>query len=487
MPLADLADPGYAPDPKDAARLIAGLASDSRDVRPGFLFAALPGAQRQGLDFVEDALARGASALLVPDAAPPPPAPALRAPNPRAAFARMNARFHARQPETAVAVTGTNGKTSVVSFVRHIWRQLGLRAASLGTLGLETAHHRLCRGLTTPAPETLHRLLALLARRGISHVALEASSHGLAQSRLDGVRLKAAAFTLLGRDHLDYHRTPEEYLNAKLRLGSELLPEGGTLVVERAAPGASAAARAAKAAKRRIFTIGNKPADNIQIRQIKDAPKGQRLKIACQGRDFAFTLPLIGRFQASNALIAAGLALAAGAPPRKVFAALEALPPVPGRLEEAGRLFAPDSAARIYIDYAHSPDALRSALQALRPLTSGRLWLVFGCGGDRDHSKRAAMGALAAELADRVIVTDDNPRFEDAAKIRAGILAACPGAREIPERADAIAEAILRLAPGDALIIAGKGHEEGQERAGVVSAFSDRECVRALLGRERRK
>ena len=462
---------------------IAGVGADSRTVAPGFLFAALPGAKTDGRAFIKDAIARGAVAVLAPLEGQPfsPEADAvrLRAANPRRAYALLAARFFARQPATVVAVTGTNGKTSTVHFLRQIWTQLGLRAASIGTLGVVGAGGETLRagGLTTPDPAELHRALKDLAEAGIENLALEASSHGLDQYRLDGVRLKAAAFTNLTRDHLDYHRDMAAYLAAKRRLFAELLPEAAVAVVHLGAPGADEILDACRARRLKIVTYGGGGAD-VALRASSPTPGGQRLDLSLFGTQRAVEFPLVGGFQAENAVAALALALACGAIEARAADALGRLASVPGRLEKAGAL---RSGAAVYVDYAHTPDALANVLAALRPHARGKLALVFGCGGERDPGKRSEMGRIAVRLADAVIVTDDNPRGEDAAAIRRAILAACPGAAEIADRREAIRAAVARLKAGDVLVLAGKGHERVQIVGTESRPFDDAAEARAAL------
>jgi UDP-N-acetylmuramoyl-L-alanyl-D-glutamate--2,6-diaminopimelate ligase len=477
MKLQLLLPPGTAAPASCGDVEIAGLTADSRMVQPGWLFAALGGTQHDGARFIPDALAKGAAALLVKatvQVTAPPKVAVVRADEPRHALALMAARLFAPQPATAVAVTGTSGKTSVAEFTRQIFAACGRQAASLGTLGVMKPAGSIYGALTTPDPVLLHRTLAELAAEGVTHLALEASSHGLDQHRLDGVRLAAAAFTNIGRDHLDYHPTPEAYLAAKLRLFSEVLPPEGVAVVN--ADSDVAGQVIAAAGKRRILTVG-RAGKTLQL--IELAPDGfaQRLRVAHEGRTHDLRLPLLGAYQASNALVAAGLAIAAGEASDRVCPALEKLQGVKGRLEIAGRV----RGALIVIDYAHKPDALAAALTALRPFAPGKLHCVFGCGGDRDRGKRPIMGRIASSLASSVIVTDDNPRSERPEAIRAEILAGAPGAREIPDRQDAIHAGIRLLGAGDVLLIAGKGHETGQMVGSTVIPFSDHDAVRVIL------
>ncbi len=459
---------------------ISGLTADSRSVEPGFLFAALKGAATDGVRFSRNAVEAGATAILcASDAVDEVRAQVggnvsiLTSDEPRRAFALMAARFHGDQPKTMVAVTGTSGKTSVAHFVRQIFHAAGHSAASLGTLGTVTDAGLVYGGLTTPDPVSLHKELARLSAEKITHAALEASSHGLDQHRLDGVRLVAAGFTNLGRDHMDYHPTVEDYLAAKLRLFEDLLPAGGTVVVD---PGEEYADRVLAIAERRnlpVITVGETGKD-LKLRSLSPTSGGQVLTIETPRGEYTVTLPLIGRFQVSNALIATGLTIAAGEEVGKALRALEDLKGAPGRLEFAGRTA---TGGTVYIDYAHKPDALENALAALRPFAEGRLAVVIGAGGDRDPGKRELMGRAAQEKADLVIVTDDNPRTEDPAKIRQAVLAGAPDAKEIADRMEAIREGVRSLEAGDILCVAGKGHETGQIVGNTVLPFSDHEAV----------
>lgn len=462
---------------------IAGLTADSRAVRPGFLFAAIPGTKTDGRRFIADAVAHGAVAILTDepgDAAHRFPAvTVIRDPDPRRRLALMAARFHAPQPRVIAAVTGTSGKTSVADFTRQIWTLLGEKAASIGTLGVIAPDFSRYGSHTTPDPVSLHRDLAKLARLGVEHVALEASSHGLDQHRLDGLELSAAAFTNLSHDHLDYHPDKDGYLEAKLRLFRELLPETGVAVLN---ADSEVFERVAASCRQRVVTYGMAADSRIRLLSRRPLPDGQELDLDLAGCRGQVKLPLIGGFQAENAMAAAGLAIACGAAPERVLAVLPRLRGVPGRLELAATH---PNGAPIYVDYAHKPDALEQVLRALRPHTEGRLVVVFGCGGDRDPGKRPVMGEIAARLADQAIVTDDNPRGEEPGAIRAAILAACPGAREIGDREGAIETAISGLAPCDLLVIAGKGHETGQIVGDRVHPFDDaevaRECARRVV------
>jgi UDP-N-acetylmuramoyl-L-alanyl-D-glutamate--2,6-diaminopimelate ligase len=459
---------------------IIGLTADSRDVRPGFLFAALHGSRVDGKSFLDDALARGAAAVLAAaDGAPGPLAvPVVADPNPRRRLALMAARFYAPQPKTVAAVTGTNGKTSVASFTRQLWTAQGMKAASLGTIGLVAPGIARAGVFTTHDPVALHRDLRNLARAGVDHLALEASSHGLAQYRLDGVELAAAAFTNLTRDHLDYHGDMASYFAAKKRLFAELLPPGGVAVVNGDIPEARALIALSNSRGHKLVTFGASPEAALRLLSVRPTETGLAVEIALQGNRRALALPLLGGFQAMNALAALGLALATGAKLDAALDALERLQGAPGRMEI---MATHPAGATVIVDYAHTPDALESALKALRPHAKGRLVLVFGCGGDRDAGKRPLMGAIAEHLADIAIVADDNPRSEDAALIRRAILAACPKGREIGDRHAAIREGVKLLRAGDLLLIAGKGHESGQIVNGKTLLFSDRDEARAAV------
>ncbi|MFP4004662.1 MAG: UDP-N-acetylmuramoyl-L-alanyl-D-glutamate--2,6-diaminopimelate ligase [Alphaproteobacteria bacterium] len=481
MRLEDLMTEGIAPAPGQApdmlAREIEGLTPDSRHVREGWLFAAIPGTQADGARFIPDALEAGASAILTAEGVSLPRksyAAHLTCANPRRALALMADRFFAAQPETVVAVTGTNGKTSVAGFVRQLWEALGIPAASLGTLGVIASGDAQPLPHTTPDAVVLHSLLAGLKARGFEHLALEASSHGLEQHRLDGVRVAAAAFTNLSRDHLDYHADEAAYLAAKLRLFTEVMAADGTAVLNADTDVFGPVAEAARARGLTVMDVG-RTGTALRLAAQEPSVDGQRLSVETGGKAYEIRLPLVGAFQASNALLAAGLVIATGAEARDVLPCLEGLRGAPGRMEQVART---GNGASVVVDYAHTPDALKTVLEALRPHVRGQLAVVFGCGGDRDRGKRPEMGRVAAQLADRVIVTDDNPRTEDPAAIRREIMSACPGAREIGGRAAAIEEAITTLKEGDILVVAGKGHETGQIVGGTVHPFSDADAVR---------
>jgi UDP-N-acetylmuramoyl-L-alanyl-D-glutamate--2,6-diaminopimelate ligase len=481
MKLRDICSKDVSIDPQAQAVEITGLSTDSRTVKPGDLFFALAGTKTDGARFIEPAIIAGAVAI-AGDHLPPGGCrvPFVTTANPRRALTLAAGKFYARQPETIAAVTGTSGKTSVAAFTRQIWLRLGHAAASIGTIGLVSPKRSLYGSLTTPDPIELHAQLDELAREGVTHLALEASSHGLDQYRLDGVRISAGAFTNLSRDHMDYHPDVAHYLAAKLRLFRELIPEGGAAVISADHECSQQVIDAASERKLRLITVGQKGEGTGEgIRVVASGIDGfaQQLELDHLGRKHCIRLPLVGEFQIENAVVAAGLAIATGGEPGEVFAALEHLEGAKGRLERVGER----NGAPIFVDYAHKPDALAKALQALRPYATGKLVVLFGAGGDRDPGKRPLMGAIAAENADSVIVTDDNPRNENPAQIRAAILAAAKGAREIGDRGQAIREAIKDLQSGDVLLIAGKGHETGQIIGDRVLPFSDHDAVAAAL------
>ncbi len=464
-----------------AGREVKGVSSDSRAVTPDMVFFAVPGTNADGLVFAPQAVQRGAVAIVAErdPTSPLGPAAFIKTADVRSALACAAARIYPRQPETIVAITGTSGKTSVAAFVRQIWAALGANAASLGTLGVVAPSKSVAGSLTTPDPVTLHKTLDGLAQSGVTHLALEASSHGIVQRRLDGVRLMAAGFTNLSRDHLDYHADFEDYLCAKLRLFDRLLDPGKVAVVDADSDVAERVVAACEKRSLRVFSTGWK---GTTLRLLEAVPEDftTRLRVTYEGQSFSVRLPLAGAFQTSNALVAAGLCIATGSPAKAVFAALEGLEGAPGRLELIGRR----NGAPVFVDYAHKPDALDKALKALRPFVLGKLIVVFGCGGDRDAGKRPVMGEIAARLADRVIVTDDNPRSEDPALIRTAILQGARGfdnVDEIGDRASAIWRAVAMLEPDDGLLIAGKGHETGQTIGTTTLPFSDSDCVRAVL------
>jgi UDP-N-acetylmuramoyl-L-alanyl-D-glutamate--2,6-diaminopimelate ligase len=480
MTLAELMGPEARLPASWGAVPILGLTADSRAVKPGFLFAALPGTRTNGAKFIADALARGAAAILIPQGGMPERAttPVLEDADPRRRLALIASRFFAAQPETVVAVTGTNGKTSVASFVRQLWEVQGLSSASLGTIGVVSSKGTQKLNHTTPDPIELHSILAELAKYGVTHLALEASSHGLEQRRLDGVQLAAAAFTNITRDHLDYHASFEDYFEVKLRLFGELLRPGAPAVVDVDSEGGMRVAEIAKSRGHKLISVGA-AGETLSLVSAERDGFAQRLRILHNGKTYDVTLPLVGDFQAANALVATGLVIATGGDPSRVIPALANLRGAKGRLDLAGTT---KTGAPIFVDYAHTPDALAKALAALRPYVNSRLVVVFGCGGDRDKGKRPEMGAAAATNADSVIVTDDNPRSEDPAAIRHAILAAAPNAVEIRDRTTAINQAIRGLNVGDVLLIAGKGHETGQIVGDKIIPFSDHAAVAAALG-----
>ena len=467
---------------------ITGLAVDSRAVQPGFLFAALPGVKLHGASFAAQVIAAGASAILTDakgaaliDTLPDNVALVV-AEEPRAALTMAAALWFGRQPATMVAVTGTNGKTSVATFTRQIWAGLGHAAINIGTTGVEgawaapSAH-------TTPDPITLHRMLSDAAAAGVTHAAMEASSHGLDQFRMDGVRLRAGGFTNFTQDHLDYHGTFEAYFAAKAGLFDRVLPPEASAVINMNDAKGPELVRRATEAGQRVITVGSDPTCDLSIAAQRFDATGQEVRYVWQGSPYQVRLNLIGGFQAENVALAAGLVIGAGESPRDVFRVLPGLSGVRGRMQLAATR---SNGAGVYVDYAHTPDALATALRALRPHVMGRLVVVFGAGGDRDRTKRPLMGAAADAHADVVFVTDDNPRSEDPASIRAAILAACPEATEVGDRAEAILRGVDALLPGDALLIAGKGHETGQVIKGDIFPFDDVEqasiAVAALDG-----
>ncbi|PWJ13280.1 UDP-N-acetylmuramoyl-L-alanyl-D-glutamate--2,6-diaminopimelate ligase [Jannaschia seohaensis] len=465
---------------------VSGLAVDNRLVRPGDLFAALPGTNVHGARFAADALARGAVAVLTDRAGAamlPEGTPMVVVEEPRAALAFAAALMAGRQPETMVAVTGTNGKTSVASFTRQIWEALGLQAANLGTTGVEGAFHAPALH-TTPEPITLHALLAEMAEHGVTHAAMEASSHGLDQRRLEAVRLAAAGFTNLTQDHLDYHGTMEAYFEAKAGLFDRLLPGEGVAVVNIDDPYGLELAARCEGRGQEVIGVGRAEQARLRLTGQRFDATGQEVLFRWQGAASSARLGLIGGFQAANALLAAGLVIGAGEEPEAVFAALPKLMGVRGRMQLAATR---DSGAAVFVDYAHTPDAVATALRALRPHVMGRIVAIVGAGGDRDRGKRPLMGAAAQEHADAVIVTDDNPRSEDPAAIRAAVLAGAPEAVEVGDRAEAILRGVDMLEAGDALLVMGKGHETGQTVGDMVLPFDDVEqasiSVAALEGR----
>jgi UDP-N-acetylmuramoyl-L-alanyl-D-glutamate--2,6-diaminopimelate ligase len=467
---------------------IAGLTADSRQVRPGFLFVALAGTQTDGRRFAGKAVAQGAVAILTDDPAALTLDDTARAriaivadPNPQRLLALAAARFYPARPKTIAAVTGTNGKTSVAHFTREIWQALGHKSASLGTLGIVADGERSPGALTTPDPVALHRTLSELAGRGVDHAAIEASSHGLAQFRLDGVAVAAAAFTNLTRDHLDYHGDMAAYRAAKERLFTTLLSPDGTAALN--ADSAEFAPLSVLARKRgqRVIAYGSAAGADLRLLKRVARRDGQHASLMLLGKRHEVELKLIGDFQAMNVLAALGLVLATGSELGAAIATLPELSTVPGRMQLVGEI----NRAAVFVDYAHTPDALATVLAAARPHTEGRLVVVFGAGGDRDRGKRPLMGAAATARADLVYVTDDNPRGEAPAEIRRAILAAAPGAIEIGDRREAIGAAVAALAPGDVLVVAGKGHETGQIVGRETLPFDDAVVAREAIARQR--
>ena len=468
MKLRDLAD---VPSDSD----VTGFALDHRKVVPGSVFGAFKGAVFNGEDYIGQAVDRGAVAVVARPEAPAADVPLLADPEPRRLFAELAAKFYAPFPETVVAVTGTNGKTSTVEMTRQIWRMSGHRSASIGTLGVTTSDDQVSTGLTTPDIVTFLNNMAGLKKMGISHVAYEASSHGLDQHRCEGVPLAAAAFTNFSRDHLDYHETMDAYFQAKMKLFEELLPEGKPAVIWTDDPRSDQVIGIARSRGHQVMTVGRK-GETIRLVEQSPSALGQKLLLEHGGKQHRLALPLIGAYQAANVLTAAGLVLATGGKWDDTFGAMQRVAPVRGRLERA---VISRGGVPVYIDYAHTPDALEAAIAALRPHVEGRLITVFGAGGDRDQGKRPEMGRVATELSDVVIVTDDNPRSEDPARIRADVMAGASGATEVGGLREAIAEAIRIAREGDIVLVAGKGHETGQIIGDKVLPFDD-----ALVARE---
>ncbi|WP_040593738.1 UDP-N-acetylmuramoyl-L-alanyl-D-glutamate--2,6-diaminopimelate ligase [Mesorhizobium metallidurans] len=461
---------------------VTGISSDSREVKTGVVFFALAGTKADGAAYAADAARRGAAAIVAGkgSAIAGLPVPVLAVGDPRLALALSAARYFGKQPQTIVAVTGTSGKTSVAAFTRQVWEQAGFAAASIGTTGVVAPGRNEYGSLTTPDPVALHLLLKELAEAGVTHASMEASSHGLDQRRLDGVKLAAGGFTNLGRDHMDYHPTVEDYHRAKLRLFDALLPKGAPAVIFADDPWSEPTIKAAQAAGLDVLTVG-RHGEFLRLKRVEHERHRQRAEVEVDGVLHEVDLPLAGDFQIANALVSAGLAISTGTTAAKALMALEKLKGAPGRLDLVGTTA---SGAPVYVDYAHKPDALENVLASVRPFTTGRVIVVFGCGGDRDRGKRPIMGEIATRLADVVIVTDDNPRSEVPETIRAAILAAAPGAIEIGDRRKAIHDAVAMLHAGDTLIVAGKGHEEGQTIGTETLHFSDHEEVRSAL-RER--
>lgn len=479
MPRIDTANLEYVASLAD----FSGITQDSRAVKPGYIFAALPGTRVDGRDFIPQALERGATAIIARTGTALPETGKkillIEDDNPHLRFAQICAAYYNKQPETVVAVTGTNGKTSTAHFAAQLWMALGKKSASMGTLGLMVdGKTRTASSMTTPDPVTLHRDLVELAEEGIQALCLEASSHGLAQYRLDGVRLAAAGYTNISRDHLDYHADMDSYFAAKMRLFHELLPQDAAAIINADMPESGQIIRACEYEDRHVITYGRESRD-IQLERLVHDTDGLVIKLRVLREAHRIKLPLIGGFQAWNVLCAFGLVWAAEGESKetalKLVAALEHLKSVPGRMQKI------EGPRAVYVDYAHTPDALENALKCLRAHTRGNLHCLFGCGGDRDPGKRPIMGEIAAKFADRVIVTDDNPRSEDPASIRAAILKGAKGALEIADRREAIRAAIKEMNENDVLIVAGKGHETGQTIGTVTHAFDDAEEVRNAM------
>lgn len=460
------------PDPD-----ITGLTDDSRAVAPGFLFAALPGARRHGGDYIEAALAGGACAILS-DRKFACDVPVITDVAPQAAFAHISARFHGRQPHLIAGVTGTNGKTSTVHFLRQIWQHAGRSAASLGTLGLVTSDGARDLQYTTPPPPMLYAILRDVADAGIDHLAMEVSSHAIAQARVAGISFRVAAFSNLTRDHLDYHADMTDYRRAKLALFARLLADDGVAVINADGPGAHSFAAMARARGVGVIMTGS-GGDHVRISNLRPVPDGLSFTLTLDGECADLSVPVMGAFQAENMALAAGMARASGLAPQHIVRAMPTLRGAPGRMETVGTV----NGAGVIVDYAHTPDAVETALKACRAHTRGKLFVVLGAGGDRDREKRPLMGAAAHAHADHVIITDDNPRTEDAASIRAMVRAGAPDSADMGDRARAIAAAIDQLSAGDILLIAGKGHETGQTIGDQVLPFDDRAVARDAMAR----
>ncbi len=459
---------------------ITGLTSDSRLVKPGYLFAALRGGTVDGAKFIPQAEEKGAVAVLA-NPGVTTSLPLIEDAEPRRKLAELAGRFHAGQPEVIAGVTGTNGKTSIARFCQQLWTLLGLRAGSLGTLGAYSAGYEYSLRHTTPDPVEIHQVLSTMTTLGTTHLAMEVSSHGLEQFRADGVRISLAAFTNITRDHLDYHPTFEDYFEAKMRLFTDLLPPEGMAVINVDGADSDKVVEKVRAAHRRMMTVGKNGAD-LKLLETTPRPDGQRIKVEVHSKIYDLHLPLVGYFQAENALVAAGLVIASGFQPEKVMPLLEELGGAPGRMEHVADRKTEAGVAGIYVDYAHTPDAIETALKAIRPHALGKVVIILGAGGDRDKVKRPMMGKAACELADVIIVTDDNPRTEDPATIRQEVLSGCVDAVEVGDREEAINKGIELLDAGDVLLIAGKGHETGQTIGTVTTPFNDAEVARNAVG-----
>lgn len=477
LQLSNLVDCGLTDiqlSPKYHHLEIKGLTCDSRTIKHGFLFAAFPGEQVDGRKFIDQAIAAGATAILTtPGVSVEQDVAVITHEHPRLVFSKIAARFHHQQPKTIVAVTGTNGKTSVAHFCHQLWHLLGQKSAAIGTMGNTAMKETKTQTLTTPDPVTLHQTLKEMADQDYQHVALEASSHGLSQYRLDGVQLEAAAFTNLSRDHLDYHQTMDSYFQAKAQLFNRLLAPGKTAILNADVPEFEALQTICQKRDQKIITYG-KQASDLQLKACDPNESGYRVALSVFGKDIELQINLVGAFQIDNLLCALGLLIASGSDTDACLKLIEQITPVAGRMELAAK----HNHAGIFVDYAHTPDALSTAIEALRPHTKGNLWVIFGCGGNRDKGKRPEMGKVACEKADHIVVTDDNPRNEDPTTIRQEILAACEKAEEIGDRANAIRHVMDQLHSGDTLLIAGKGHEKYQIIGDETHPFDDIEIVR---------
>lgn len=462
---------------------ITGITAEASSVRAGMLYAAIPGAWESGVERIPLALQAGAAALLVPEGhcvALPDGVPVLTTANPRRAVAFLSAALAGCAPQTVVAITGTCGKTSTTDFVRQLWTGLGHRAASIGTIGLISPDWRVGEvAATTPHPYYLHPALSFLVEDRVDHLVIEATSHALHQHRIDALPLRAAAFNNLSRDHLNYHGSMESYFAAKQRLFAELLPEEAPAVINADSDVAETIIAIAKHRRHQLIRVG-RAGEEIRLLREETTLQGQHLELEVFGRATEVTFPVLGAFQIENLLVALGLVLATGGDRDQTLAQVEHLIGVPGRIEAVA---VTPSGATIYVDYAHKPGALEAVLKALRPRTRGRLVVLFGCGGDADGGNRGLMGEIAAQHADAVIITDDNPRGEDPARIRAQIRAGAPGALEIGDRGEAIRQAVAALSGGDTLVIAGKGHETTQTIAGIAHPFEDAAAARAAVAR----
>jgi len=457
---------------------VKGLSADSRDIKEGYVFAALSGVVAEGATYIKDAVANGAVAIVIDNSFDPIDCPVhcYQSENPRLALAKIASKYYARTPENIVAVTGTNGKTSVAHFIRLIWQSLGLNAASLGTLGIVSSKNISPLSYTTPDPVLLHKSLSDMALNGVTHAVIEASSHGLDQFRLDAVKVKVAGFTNLSRDHLDYHTTFETYLNAKLGLINRVVERDGCVVLNADSDAYTDFNKAAQDRNLRVLSYGYAGQD-IKLISVKSHHAGQAVEISVGEKKYAIDLPLVGEFQVLNILCAIGMVMSSGIEADNVIKALDGIENVPGRLEKVADL---TSGASVYVDFAHTPDALETVLNSLRPHTSAHIHVVIGCGGDRDKGKRPIMGEIAGRLADSVYVTDDNPRTENAASIRKQVIEGCSRALEIGDRRNAIQAAMKAAKTGDVVLVAGKGHESGQIVGSKVIPFNDNAVVKEI-------